>query len=120
MVRFQIAFASKAHLAAPLGVVGAAEQQLEAFGAIGAWGLQYGDRLFQQLPLGRCILGGLAAIDAVERRRQFENLAASQKVFGIDDLLGRAFSAGSCRCRHGSDLEGKDWQGESKPLAMDA
>jgi hypothetical protein len=39
MVRLQIAFASKAHVAAPLGVVGAAEEQLKAFGAIVARGL---------------------------------------------------------------------------------
>jgi hypothetical protein len=93
MVRLQIAFASKAHLAAPLGVVGAAEKQLEPLGAIRAWGLENGDRFFQKLPLGRCILGGLAAIDAIEGCRQFPNLAAGQKVFGVDDLLGRAFSA---------------------------
>ncbi len=93
MVRLQIARASKAHVAAPLGIVGAAEKQLKAFGAIGAWGLQDADRLFQQLPLGRSILGCLAAIDAIKGRSQFENLAAGQKVFGVDDLLGRAFSA---------------------------
>jgi hypothetical protein len=89
----QIAFASKAHVAAPLGIVGAAEQQLEAFGAIGARGLQEGYRFFQELPLGGCFLDGLAAIDSIEGRSQFENLAAGQKVFGIDDLLGRPFSA---------------------------
>jgi hypothetical protein len=89
----QIAFASKAHVAAPLGIVGAAEQQLEAFGAIGARGLQEGYRFFQELPLRRSILGCLAAIDAIKGRSQFENLAAGQKVFGIDDLLGRPFSA---------------------------
>jgi hypothetical protein len=35
----------------------------------------------------------MPAIDAIEGRRQFENLAAGKKVLGIDDLLRRTFSA---------------------------